>query len=113
MDVTQSGEIYVYTAHESSELLNIMNASARESGITVKDMGKDLPFGSSDHEPFMTKGIPAFLFHSGIHADLHGPGDDTDRIDFDKMKRVSEMVFLIGYKAANQRERIVIDNPQK
>jgi Zn-dependent M28 family amino/carboxypeptidase len=76
-------------------------------------MGKDLPFGSSDHVPFMQKGIPAFLFHTGIHADLHGPGDDVDKIDFDKMERVSKMVFLIGYKVANQRERIIIDNPGK
>lgn len=113
MDVTRSGEIYVYTAHESSELLKILNVSAQESGIAVKDMGKDLPFGSSDHVPFMQKGIPAFLFHTGIHADLHGPGDDVEKIDFDKMERVSKMVFLIGYKVANQRERILIDNPAK
>jgi hypothetical protein len=113
LDVTQPGEIYAYTAHESSELLNIMNMSARESGVNVKDMGKDLPFGSSDHVPFMRKGIPALCFHSGIHTDLHGPGDDVDKIDFEKMERVSKMVFLIGYKVANQRERIIIDNPGK
>jgi hypothetical protein len=113
LDVTRSGEIYVYTAHESSELLKIMNISAKESGIAVKDMGKDLPFGSSDHVPFMQKGIPAFLFHTGIHADLHGPGDDVNKIDFDKMERVAKMVFLIGYKVANQQERIIIENPGK
>lgn len=109
MDVTQSGEIYAYTAHESSELINIMNTSGKESGINVRDMGKDLPFGSSDHVPFMQKGIPAFLFHSGIHADLHGPGDDVSKIDFDKMERVSKMVFLIGYRVANKKERFKED----
>jgi hypothetical protein len=113
LDVTQPGEIYAYTAHESSELLNIMNISARESGINVKDMGKDLPFGSSDHVPFMRSGVPALCFHSGIHTDLHSPGDDVGKIDFDKMERVSKMVFLIGYKVANQKERIVVDNPGK
>jgi hypothetical protein len=113
MDITQSGEIYAYTGHESSELINIMKVSAKESGINVRDMGKDLPFGSSDHVPFMENGIPALLFHSGIHVDLHGPGDDVSKIDFDKMERVSKMVFLIGYKVANQRQRIVIDKQDK
>lgn len=113
MDVTNPGEIYAYTAHESSDLIKIMNVSAKESGINVRDMGKDLPFGSSDHVPFMQKGIPALLFHSGIHSDLHGPGDDVQKIDFDKMQKVSDLVFLIGYKVANQRERIVVDNSVK
>jgi Zn-dependent M28 family amino/carboxypeptidase len=113
INVTQPGELIVYTAHESSELLDIMYASAKESGLTVKDMGRDIPAGSSDHVSFREKGIPALCFHSGIHADLHGPGDDTDKIDFDKMEKSSKMAFLIGYKVANQKERIAIDNPDK
>ncbi len=36
--------------------------------------------------------------------------DDVDRIDFDKMEKVSKLVFLLGYKAANQRERIKLDD---
>jgi len=113
MNITQPREILVYTAHESSELVEIMNISARESGIIVRDMGRDIPQGSSDHVPFRDKGIPALCFHSGIHKDLHGPGDDVDKIDFDKMERASKMAFLIGYKVANQRERIKIDNPKQ
>jgi Zn-dependent M28 family amino/carboxypeptidase len=113
MNVTQPRELIVYTAHESSELLNIMYASANESGLTIKDMGRDIPAGSSDHVPFREKGIPALCFHSGIHADLHGPGDDVNKIDFDKMERSSKLAFLIGYKVANQKERIVVNNPGK
>ena len=113
MNVAQPRELLVYTAHESSELIEIMNASALASGLNVKDMGRDIPAGSSDHVPFRDKGIPALCFHSGIHADLHGPGDDVGKIDFDKMERSSKMTFLIGYKVANRRERIAIDNPDK
>jgi hypothetical protein len=113
MNVTQPRELIVYTAHESSELLDIMNISARESGISIRDMGKDIPQGSSDHVPFRDKGVPALCFHSGVHKDLHGPGDDVEKIDFDKMERSSKLAFLIGYKVADQRERIKIDNPLK
>ncbi|MGB8489573.1 MAG: M20/M25/M40 family metallo-hydrolase [Bacteroidales bacterium] len=111
LDVSQPGEIYVYSAHESSELISLMNESAREAGIRVIDKGKDLTFGSSDHIPFRQKGVPSLLLHSGIHADLHGPRDDADKVDYDKMEKTAGMAFLIGYKVANQKKRIVIDKP--
>jgi Zn-dependent M28 family amino/carboxypeptidase len=110
---TQPGEVLAYTAHESTELLKIMTSSAEETGIKVIDMGKDLEFGSSDHVSFMEKNVPALLFNSGIHSDLHSIRDKVERIDFDKMEKVSKMVFLLGYKVANQRERIKLDNPKQ
>lgn len=109
LDITQAGEILVYTAHESSELTNMMNNAAKKTGLKVIDMGEEIELGSSDHASFMAKGVPAFCFNSGIHADLHSVRDDVDRIDFDKMEAVSKMVFLLGYEVANQRERIVLD----
>lgn len=112
LTVTQPGEILAYTAHESTELLKILSSVSKETGVKVTDKGKDLQFGSSDHVSFMAKGVPAFLFISGMHSDLHSVRDDVERIDFDKMERVSKMVFLLGYKVANQKERIKIDNPQ-
>jgi hypothetical protein len=109
MTVTQPGEILVYTAHESTELLNIMSSAAKNTGVRVTDMGKDLEFGTSDHASFIAKGVPALFFNSGIHSDLHQIGDDNDKIDFDKMEKVSKMVFLLGYKVANQRHRFKLD----
>ncbi|HPT20346.1 MAG TPA: M20/M25/M40 family metallo-hydrolase [Bacteroidales bacterium] len=109
MTATQPREILVYTGHESTELMKMLSSSAKETGVTVTDKGLDLQFGSSDHESFMKKGIPAFFFNSGIHADLHSVRDDIEKIDFDKMERVSKMVYLLGYKAANQKKRITID----
>jgi len=111
-DVTQKDEIMVYTGHESSELLQMMTQSAKEVGLRVTDKGKDLSFGGSDHESFTAKGIPALFFHSGIHADLHSMRDDVEKIDFDKIEKVSEMAFLVGYKIANQRKRFTVNNPQ-
>jgi len=109
LDITQAGEILVYTAHESTELTNMLNSSAKKTGLKVIDMGEEIQLGTSDHASFMAKGVPAFCFNSGTHSDLHGIGDELEKIDFDKMEKVSKMVFLLGYKVANQRERIHID----
>jgi hypothetical protein len=111
LTVTQPGEVLAYTAHESTELLKMLTISSEQTGLKVIDMGKDLQFGSSDQASFIAKAVPTFLFISGIHSDLHSTRDDVDKIDFDKMEKVSKMVFLLGYKVANQRERIKIDNP--
>ncbi len=109
LTVTQPGEILVYTAHESNELLKLMASSAKETGVRITDKGNDLQFGSSDHASFQAKGVPALLFISGIHSDLHSIRDDVDKIDFDKMEKVSKMVFLLGYKVANQKDRFKLD----
>ena len=54
-----------------------------------------------------TQGVPAIFFNSGDYPDLHSTRDDVEKIDFDKMERVSKMVFLIGYDIANQKKRFV------
>lgn len=113
LDVSNPGEIYVYTAHESSELLKMMYDAAGEAGLKVIDRGKEIEYGSSDHASFMNKGVPALMVHSGVHSDLHTPRDDYEKIDFDKMERAAKMVFLLGYDVANRRTRIVVDNPNK
>jgi hypothetical protein len=110
--VTQPGEVDVYTAHESSELLKIMNSASLEAGIKLNDKGANMPFGSSDHESFIAKGVPALFFNSGVHRDLHNLGDDVEKIDFDKMEKSAKVAFLIGYKISSQQKRIVVDNPQ-
>ncbi len=110
--VTQPGEVLTYTALESAELDKMLKNAEERSGIKVIDKGKYLPRGSSDQASFIAKNVPAYLFISGVHSDLHTSRDDVDRIDFDKMEKVSRMVFLLGYQVANQRERIKLNNPE-
>jgi len=109
LDITNPGEINVYTNHESSDLLRIMNEAASEAGIKVNDKGSKIEAGSSDHASFIAKGVPALCFNSGIHRDLHQTGDDVEKIDFDKMEKSARLCFLIGYRVANRKERLVID----
>jgi hypothetical protein len=57
--------------------------------------------GGSDHMTFIGKGIPAFFFFSGVHPDLHRPGDDPDKIDYPKAAAISRLGYLIANKLAN------------
>jgi aminopeptidase YwaD len=55
----------------------------------------------SDHYSFIVKGIPAFLFHSGIHSDYHKSTDDSDKIDFIFLRNVSRLTYHIVMELAN------------
>ncbi len=89
--------------------MKIIEPRSKESGIKTINKGRDHESGSSDYASFMEKGVPAIFFNSGVYPDLHSIRDDVEKIDFDKMERVSKMVFLIGYDIANKRKRYVPD----
>ncbi len=109
INVSNKGEILMYTDQKGRDLLGIIDSRSKESGIKTINMGRDPEIGSSDYASFMEKGVPAIFFNSGDYPDLHTIRDDVDKIDFDKMERVTRMVFLVGYDIANQKNRFVPD----
>lgn len=60
--------------------------------------------GSSDHMSFINQGIPGLMFYSGRHKDLHRPTDDAEKIDFEKMEKISRLAFFLARDLANLEE---------
>ncbi len=56
---------------------------------------------SSDHYSFYKNGVPILNYATGYHADYHKVTDEVSKINFDKMKRVADLCFLVGYEIAN------------
>ena len=56
---------------------------------------------ASDQAPFLRKNIPSAFFFTGLHDDYHTPSDDYDKIDYDKLERVTKLGFLSILKLAN------------
>lgn len=48
--------------------------------------------GPSDHTSFYLKGVPVFFFFTGLHKEYHKPTDIVDLINFDGMKKITDMV---------------------
>ena len=73
-------------------------------GITdfpiIYDNDEDSP-GGSDHQNFISEDIPAFFFFSGVHRDLHQPGDDPEKIDYAKAESIARLGYLIVEKLGN------------
>jgi len=67
----------------------------------------------SDHYNFAEKGIPAVFFFNGTHSDYHRPTDTVDKINFDKMAKIGQLVYHTAFELAEREERIKVDVMQK
>ena len=64
----------------------------------------------SDHYSYAAKGVPIIFFTTGLHADYHANTDEVSKIEFDKMTRITQMVFETGLRLANLDHAPVRDN---
>ncbi len=64
----------------------------------------------SDHYNFAKKGVPVVFYFTGVHEDYHRPGDDVEKIMFDKQAPIVQLVFHTAWKLANREERIKVDS---
>ena len=64
----------------------------------------------SDHYSYAAKGIPIIFFTTGLHADYHANTDEVSKIEFDKMTRITQMVYETGARLANLDHAPVRDN---
>jgi len=71
-------------------LREIVTEAAGEAGVEVEFHGTSMS-DNSDHAPFFDARIPLVAFFSGFHRDYHRPGDDADKLDYQRMARVGEL----------------------
>ncbi|HKT81177.1 MAG TPA: M28 family peptidase [Vicinamibacterales bacterium] len=64
----------------------------------------------SDHYSYAAEGIPVIFFTTGLHPDYHTNTDDVSRILFDKLTRVTELVYRTGALLADLDHAPVRDN---
>jgi len=66
----------------------------------------------SDHWNFGRFGVPFVFFFTGVHEDYHRPSDTIDKINFDKLSRVSQLIYTSTIKVANYDGRPDVDNQE-
>jgi hypothetical protein len=55
----------------------------------------------SDHYSYAAKGIPVIFFFTGLHPDYHQVTDSVEKIHFDKMARIGQLVYETGRRLAD------------
>ena len=97
---------------ELGELVNAVNKSYLNITFDTKyDDPKDPNrfFFRSDHYNYARKGIPIVFFFDGEHEDYHRPGDEVQKIDFQKMEKVARTVYMTLWEVANRPTRPKVD----
>src|SRR5262245_29916863 len=64
----------------------------------------------SDHYSYAAKGIPIVFFTTGLHPDYHVNTDSVEKINFEKMARIGQLVYEAGRRVANLDHAPVRDN---
>ena len=58
----------------------------------------------SDHANFVRRGIPAVALFTGLHEDYHGRGDDSDKVNYEALARITRMAHDIALALADRRD---------
>ena len=106
---------YVYLIGSDRLSLDLHNIS---ENINSEYIGLDLDYRfnaeddpnryyyRSDHYNFAKNNIPVIFYFNGVHEDYHRPSDTIEKIDFDKIKTITKLIFLTAWELANRDERI-------
>ncbi len=103
--------------HRNSSELVAMALRANElTGRFVLDTLWDRPthpegwYFRSDHLPYARRNVPALMYTSNLHDDYHTPFDRPDRIDYGKLTRMAQWMYLTGWFVANEPKRPALDS---
>ena len=66
-------------------------------------------FFRSDHVTYAQNGIPIIFFFTGTHEDYHRPSDEIDKIDFEKMEKISRTIYALAWALAHGEGRPAIN----
>jgi len=87
----------VFGARSGDALSSIITEEARKLALQIRESDG---IGRSDHMSFYAKKIPAVHFFTGTHADYHRPSDTWDKLNFDGMEKITDLVLATAHRIA-------------
>lgn len=109
--------VYLIGSDKLSSELHAISEAANEKYTNYKlDYTYNNPtdpnrfYYRSDHYNFAKNKVPVIFYFTGVHEDYHRPGDDVEKIMFDKQTKIVQLVFHTAWELANRDERIKVDS---
>jgi aminopeptidase YwaD len=63
-------------------------------------------YGPSDHSSFYGKNIPVLFYFTGAHLDYHTPTDTWDKINYNGMVEISDLIFNVAKELASSDTKL-------
>jgi hypothetical protein len=99
----------------STDLVQMAIDANRMTGKFVIDSSWDRPthpegwYFRSDHVPYAERSVPSLFFSTNLHSDYHTPRDEPKNINFAKLARMTQWMYMTGWIAGNAPKRPAID----
>ena len=108
-DPAEANTVYLVGADRISTELHNLNEAANASlpAPLTLDYSLNDPadlesfYTRSDHYSYAARGVPVIFFTTGMHRDYHFVTDEVEHIEFDKLARVTGLVFETASRLAN------------
>ena len=117
IDPTHPGEDsdYVYIIGSNLISQELHDTNLRMNTLLGTDLDLNERFNSkddpnqfyrrSDHWNFGKHEIPFIFFFTGTHDDYHGEDDEPEKIEYERMARIGQLIFATTWQIANQDDR--------
>jgi len=109
--------VYLIGSDKLSSELHAISEAANEKYVNYQlDYTYNNPtdpnrfYYRSDHYNFAKNKVPVIFYFTGVHEDYHRPGDDVEKIMFDKQSKIVQLVFHTAWELSNRDERIKVDS---
>jgi hypothetical protein len=114
----ESDVVYLVGSDRISSELHALSDAANKSVRTP--MTLDYSFNDpadaeslytrSDHYSYAVKGIPVIFYTTGLHPDYHANTDGVDKIEWEKMARITRLIQATAVKVGNLDHAPARDN---
>jgi hypothetical protein len=114
----EGNEDYVYLIG-SDKLSSELHSISEQTNKIYSNLELDYTFNDpndpnkyyyrSDHYNFAKHDIPVIFYFNGTHEDYHKPTDTVDKINFDKIEKITKLVFYTAWNLANGENRPPVD----
>jgi hypothetical protein len=84
----RNNTLYIGFSNTSNDWENILD-NIKSNKIKIQKLDKN---NKCDNSSFCDKEIPNILFTTGIHEDIHKPSDESDRINYNGMQEIFDIV---------------------
>ncbi len=99
----RADRLTVFGTRSGQDFSRIVTVAAAQLGLNVTESDD---VGRSDHLSFYNKKIPVLHFFTGNHEDYHRASDTWEKLNYEGMARVSDLVMASALQIANHKEPI-------
>lgn len=93
--------VFALGSENSRGLRKLLEENPPKDGLKVGRVGTDMIGTRSDYGPFRDRKVPFLFFSTGQHPDYHTVRDTPNRIDYEKLCRISNWIFDLTTKLAD------------